>query len=687
MAGISIPGVTDKYNTASTIEKLMQIEKIPLTREQKTLDKYKDEQDAWRSINKKMSSLRETVKTLYSFESPFSNKTADSSQDFAVSATAGRGAQYESFKIDVIQIAEADRFLTSELDADTKVPQGTYTYRIQDKTVSMRWKGGSLSDFSAALNKRGNGLVTSRVIGVSKGKKTLSIESLKTGEENRLLFEDDAMSFAESSGMIAKVKPHSKEFAANRNELSEPRSTGARESERLPEISAAKLSVNDGSIKVPPRSGFTVAIPSDAKGKANTHISFSLVKKDVTDITEELNENNARPVIQNSGSATFRDITIINSPFEANLPNVPAKPIEPIPEVHSNQIVFALTEDGKELEIPTPSLFTSGKTEIDINLDDFKGLNAITIRNRNTGKELEVSVMHVYNPNESMGFAPEHPISIAKDAIIKYEGITIKRSTNDIDDVVPEVTLNLHEKTEKTATISIKPDTESAKEALITFVGKYNQAMSEVNVLTQNKSEIIDELDYLSEDERKDMQKKLGMFIADSSLTSLKYSVQTATQARYPYSDEATVTMLSQLGIATNASSYSGYSPSKMRGYLEIDEKKLDEMLEKNLDDVKSLFGYDSDNDLIIDSGIGYRLDKQITAYVQTGGIFSMKTSSLDSKIKSSEQKISKLETQMEQKEAELRNKYGQMEGTLNSLESQQSAITNFSNRNNNTNR
>ena len=110
-------------------------------------------------------------------------------------------------------------------------------------------------------------------------------------------------------------------------------------------------------------------------------------------------------------------------------------------------------------------------------------------------------------------------------------------------------------------------------------------------------------------------------------------------------------------------------------------------VLEKNLDDVKSLFGYDSDNDLIIDSGIGYRLDKQITAYVQTGGIFAMKTSALDTKIKSSEQKISKLESQMEQKEAELKNKYGQMEGTLNSLESQQSAITNFSNRNNNTNR
>ena len=96
-------------------------------------------------------------------------------------------------------------------------------------------------------------------------------------------------------------------------------------------------------------------------------------------------------------------------------------------------------------------------------------------------------------------------------------------------------------------------------------------------------------------------------------------------------------------------------------------------------DDVKNIFGFDSDGDLIIDSGIGYKLDKQLTAYVQSGGIFALKTSSLDSKIKSSEQKISRLESQLDDKEADLRNKYGRMEGTLNSLEGQQSTISNFS--------
>ena len=66
MAGINIPGVTDKYNTNDTVEKLMQIERIPLTREQKQLDEYKSQKDAWREINTQLTSLRDSTKTLYS---------------------------------------------------------------------------------------------------------------------------------------------------------------------------------------------------------------------------------------------------------------------------------------------------------------------------------------------------------------------------------------------------------------------------------------------------------------------------------------------------------------------------------------------------------------------------------------------------------------------------------------------
>ena len=240
MPGINIPGVTDKYNTNNTVEKLMQIERIPLTREQKTLESYKNQQEAWREVNRRMSSLRDSVKTLYSFENPFNNKITSSTEEYAITADANRGAAYESFKVDVIQPATADRFLSAELDSDYKVPSGTYTYKIADKTITMRWKGGSLQDFSSALNRRGTDFIQSRVIGASKGKKTLSIESLKTGEENRLSFEDDAKTFAESSGMIIKVKPKTVTFASDRNEFKQLTTMTTEEQKHMPAISAKK---------------------------------------------------------------------------------------------------------------------------------------------------------------------------------------------------------------------------------------------------------------------------------------------------------------------------------------------------------------------------------------------------------------------------------------------------------------
>ena len=678
MAGISIPGVTDKYKTNDTVEKLMQIERIPLTREQKTLENYKSEQETWRSLSRKVTSLRDNVKTLYSFENPFNNKLAESTQEYAITAEATRKASYDSFKIDVVQTATADRFLTSELPEDTKVPAGIYTYKISDKTISMRWKGGSLQDFSTALNKRGNNLLKSRVIGASKGKKTLAIESLKTGEENKLSFEDDAKSFAESTGMIVKIKPKSITFANSRSELLAPPPIEL-EQNRLPQVSANSLSVIQDKITVPARGGFQTKIPDSIKTIPNAHIQFSIEKKEIQDITQEINKQSQKPELPDSGTATFKDVTIINSPVDAMLPLQPTEKPEPVTPITTSDIVFAVMADGSEKIIQTPDILIEKKL-IDIKLSDYPNIQAIAVRNRNTGYSFTVSSISGFNPNQNLGFTPQHPISTAQDAIIKYEGITIKRPDNDIDDIIPEVTLHVHEKTDKTATLSIKPDVEAAKEALITFVGKYNQAMAELNILSQNKPELIEELDYLSNDEKEELKEKLGMFTADSSISSLKSNMQLIASAKYAPSESAQVTMLNQIGIATNATSYSGYTPSKLRGYLEIDEKKLDSELEKNLDDIKNLFGFDSDGDLIIDSGLGYRMDKQLTAYVQSGGIFAMKTSSLDGKIKSSEQKISKLEDQMQSKEAELRNKYGQMEGTLNNLESQQNSIQNFSN-------
>ena len=117
-----------------------------------------------------------------------------------------------------------------------------------------------------------------------------------------------------------------------------------------------------------------------------------------------------------------------------------------------------------------------------------------------------------------------------------------------------------------------------------------------------------------------------------------------------------------------------------MRGYMEIDEKKLDEALKNNMSEIKNLFGYDTNDDKIIDAGIAYKMDQTLLAYVQTGGILALKNSAIEKNISNTETKIERLEVQVANKEAELKRKYGNMESTLNNLESQSNSITNFAN-------
>lgn len=680
MAGLNIPGVTDQYNTNDTVEKLMKIERIPLTREQNQLESLKTEKNAWRDINTKLSSLRDNTKTLYSFENPFNSKLTSSTEEYAITAEANRSASLQSFKVDVIQAASSDRFLTDELENDFKVPVGTYTYKVGEKQITFNWKGGTLKDFSNAINKRGNNIIKSSIIGASAGNKSLLIEAVPTGKENRLIFEDDAKTFAFDSGMVDKIKSQTQTFASSQTEILPVNKIEYDEPVYMPPLSLTNTKYDEEkqTATVEPRGAYQVKVPEKILRDTDLHLQFTITQKETEDITPEINKTLIQPELPDAGTAEYGGIIISNNLSDTNL-NLPPEPPAPLEPVKTNSILYAVMEDGSEKEIPYTPAEDGKAAQIDIKLSEYPGLKAIAVRNLNTGTSYEISSFTALDPVKDLGYGPKHPVSTADDAIIKYEGITITRSSNKIDDVVPEITLNVHDKTEKTATIAVKPDTEASKAAIIEFVGKYNQAVAELNILSQNKQEIIDELDYLSPDEKEAEQKKLGLFQSDFSLTNIKSNMSSTLAARYLFSDTAEITMLSQLGIATNAGGYSGgYSQSKLRGYLEIDEKKLDDAISNHLDDIKMLFGYDSDGDLIVDTGIAYKLDKQISAYTQTGGILAMKTSSLDSKIKSSESKISKLENQMAKKEAELRNKYSQMEGSLNSLEAQQNTISNF---------
>lgn len=667
MAELNIPGVSDKFKTNELIKGLMEVERVPLKREQKRLEDFKTEQDIWRSLNGYMGSLRETVRLLYSYDNPFNSKLSESSDEYSVTAEPGRDAALDSFKIEVIKTATADRFLSAELPEDTTVPSGNYEYSVGNKKVSFNWKGGKIDDFVSALNRRGNKVIRASLIGITKNSKSLLIESLISGKENPLIFGNQAMDFAINTKMIAPKPVATVDSMVLSNQTIKKNN----------ETPFNPITINETAVTVGKNSGFELDVPQSIANNKNAEIRFTAHLNSSKTAQGEVARE---PVLPETGGINFKGISVQNEEVNTLLP--PAEIPEPVIPVEDYNVFFVKTRDN--IEIPLLPVLDSKESTYVIKTADYPDIKSLIVKNKNTEKQLHISTLKTIDNSAKVNYEPLNAVSKADDATIKYRGITISRDSNTIDDVIPQITLNLHEPNTKPVTIKIKPDIESAKESLITFVGKYNRLIAEINILTQTKPEIITELEYFTDDETEKAKENLGKFQAEFSLTNTKSALQRIITNRYATTDDEAISMLSQIGISSNASSgLTGVAAGRLRGYLEIDEKKLDNALDNDMLSIKNLFGQDKDGDLVIDSGIAYLMDKNLQSFTQVGGIIASKNSSLDRKIASSQKSIDNLESKLEKKEVDLKRKYGQMEAALNSLESQADSITNFSNNNN----
>jgi len=206
-----------------------------------------------------------------------------------------------------------------------------------------------------------------------------------------------------------------------------------------------------------------------------------------------------------------------------------------------------------------------------------------------------------------------------------------------------------------------------------------------LNVLTRTDERVIDELTYLEKDEAEEMRKRLGVFNADSSLNQYRANLQRAATAPYPTDEERELAMLTQIGISTNIlGSNTGYNPAGLRGYLQIDEAKLDAALEQHLPAIRQLFGSDTTGDLIVDSGVAFNLDSISKPFVETGGIISLKTGTIDSRISQDKRRIDTMDRQLAAKEADLKAQYSRMESAFARMEQMTSSLDNFSRQNSN---
>ncbi|MBE0491080.1 MAG: flagellar filament capping protein FliD [Sulfurospirillum sp.] len=131
--------------------------------------------------------------------------------------------------------------------------------------------------------------------------------------------------------------------------------------------------------------------------------------------------------------------------------------------------------------VATASILNVGKDEyrLIIKADDTGLENAITISSLDTSAS-------------DLGFdnAINH-INTAQDASFKFNGVTISRTSNTIDDLVVglSLTLNKVHSTDESTNIKITQDWKDAKDAMSSLVGKYNELINNLNETTKYNSD------------------------------------------------------------------------------------------------------------------------------------------------------------------------------------------------------
>lgn len=192
-------------------------------------------------------------------------------------------------------------------------------------------------------------------------------------------------------------------------------------------------------------------------------------------------------------------------------------------------------------------------------------------------------------------------LQTAKNASFVYNGVTVTRSSNTIEDLIVGATITLNSKhdVDESSTISIKQDTTDMKDGIESLVSSYNELIANLN----------EALTYDSDTET------AGTFQGVSQISSLSSDIR-----RQLLVINSSGKSLIDYGISLNDN-----------GYLEFDETVFDEKMTSDASDVETFFRGETDEDGNTTNGFFTNFNELLAGYVGDDGILSLYSTSLTS--------------------------------------------------------
>ncbi|MEK6797106.1 MAG: flagellar filament capping protein FliD, partial [Spirochaetota bacterium] len=231
---------------------------------------------------------------------------------------------------------------------------------------------------------------------------------------------------------------------------------------------------------------------------------------------------------------------------------------------------------------------------------------------------------------------------------------------------------------------------------IVDFIKAYNNAMLTLNNTTSSppgesalsgiddmkKSDLsalaerlgIDHDDETTETELRRRISMRGIFTGVFSVNNVRQKTKDAVIVPYPTRLQRELSLLAQIGVSAGKPGSDWETVRK--GYLIIDEKLFIEQLEKNVEGVADLFGYDAaGGDGIIDDGAAFKLSELLTPYVRSRGILDDSAAMAKQKTKDEDKNIEKQTEALSAFRAKREMDYGKMQAEMKKGERMQKQL------------
>ncbi|WRC55124.1 flagellar filament capping protein FliD [Helicobacter pylori] len=586
IGSLSSLGLGSKVLNYDVIDKLKDAdEKALIAPLDKKMEQNVEKQKALVEIKTLLSALKGPVKTLSDYSTYISRKSNVTGD--ALSASVGAGVPIQDIKVDVQNLAQGDinelgAKFSSRDDIFSQVDT-TLKFYTQNKDYAVNIKAGmTLGDVAQSITDATNGEVMGIVMKTGGNDPyQLMVNTKNTGEDNRIYFgshlqstltNKNALSLGVDGSGKSEVSLNLKGADGNMHEV--PIMLELPESASIKQKNTAIQKAIEQALENDPN--FKDLIANGDISIDTLHGGESLIINDRRGGNIEIKGSKAKEL-------GFLQTTTQESDLLKSSRTIKEGKLEGVISLNGQKLdLKALTKEGNTSEENTDAIVQAINSKEGLNA--FKNAEGNLVINSKTGmltikgedalgknslKDLGLSagMVQSYEASQNTLFMSKN-LQKASDSEFTYNGVSITRPTNEVNDVISGVNITLEQTTEpnKPAIISVSRDNQAIIDSLKEFVKAYN--------------ELIPKLD---EDTRYDADTKIaGIFNGVGDIRTIRSSLNNVFS--YSVHTDNGVESLMKYGLSLDD-----------KGVMSLDEAKLSSALNSNPKATQDFF-YGSDS-------------------------------------------------------------------------------------------